>query len=271
MSLIQNDAYQGIRDKATYDHIKAVLHPGLLGKFQKGISVEKAHKTTFLNLRTAVSKCDAIKDLDFLKFFPNLETLFLESKSLSNIDGLQYLTWIACLELSSDWTEGVDIFAISKCRGLKELAIDLISGPQTSKPSTNIKGLDALRDLTKLRCLYLPGMWITDISFIKHLTALEDLELGHNPIADLTPLQGHSSLNELDLSTCGLTDISILSTIPNLQCLNIGYNQIKDFSPLKELRHLKHLFAGGNSLTDAEIEHWQKEFNLNEEFNFREP
>ena len=83
MSLIYNNS-DGIKNKAVYERLKSIVHPRS-GFLRRGISEDKAlHiKNLFITI------CDDFEDLDFLKFFPNLEKLHLFSKNLSNVDGLK--------------------------------------------------------------------------------------------------------------------------------------------------------------------------------------
>lgn len=267
METIFNDV-RGIPSKAAFNAIKASVHP-VMGKLRKGISEKTALQASILNLREA---SDDIEDLDFLKFFPNLDTLFVSSKNLSNVDGLRYLTKATCIELSSHWPKSIDISVLSSCKHLEELLIDCNLFGSDTKPSsprnTDVKGWNVLKDLPKIQYLSIPDMGITDIGFLKNMPSLEDVELAGNPIANLTPLHGHPTLKELDLSGCGIEDISVLSSIPNLESVFLTGNRIKDFSPLKGMKNLSSVVADDNGLSDSEIEKWKNELQHIEELDF---
>lgn len=267
MASIRNDIY-GIESKVTYKLIKKMLHP-LTSKFRIGINKNKALKTTIL----AFNWCDEIENLDFLKFFPNLKTLVLNSKKLSNIDGLKYTPLLNILSITSDWPGIVDISAISHCKELDDLDFSFTYYSDMNYnhySKVNIRGFEALARLRKIRFLSLYNMGITNIGFITSMDNLEDIDFSKNPINDLSPLQGVQSIIELDLSNCGITDITVLTKLSNLKFLNISNNQIKDFMPLKSLKMLTEVTVYNSGLLPEEVEKWKQEFQHIECFDFEE-
>jgi len=268
--MIFNDEY-GIQNKSAFNAIKAILHPGLIGKLKKGISEKAAQRANILSLRDVGNN---IEDLDFLEFFPELSTFFISSQKLSNVNGLRYLTKATCIELSSDWSGVVDISALSNCKELTELSIDRNLFGAGEKPNMtrntniNIGGWSVIKELSKIEFLSIHDMGLTDISFLKHMVLLEDVDLGKNPISDLAPLFGHPVLKELDLTNCGIENISILSSIPTLESVWLDGNRIKDFSPLKEMKNLNNVSATANGLSDREIEKWKNELRHIEDLDF---
>jgi len=138
----------------------------------------------------------------------------------------------------------------------------------TRNTTVNIRGWSALKELSKIKFLSIYDVGLTDISFLKHMTLLEDVDFGKNPISDLAPLHGHPALKELDLTGCGIEDISILSSIPNLESVWLDENRIKDFSPLKEMKNLSNVSAASNGLSDSEIEKWKNKLQHIEDLNF---
>lgn len=108
------------------------------------------------------------------------------------------------------------------------------------------------------------GAWnrVRDISPLKGLTSLVELEVARNPVEDLAPLSGLANLRRLsvaapqeDLSalagltslthlTIGggrLTDISALAGMPSLATLYIHETPLSDMSPLAALQELSYL------------------------------
>lgn len=104
---------------------------------------------------------------------------------------------------------------------------------------------------------------ITNTSSISHLPHLKRLDLGCNPISDLSTLEtnayrikleGHSiddfssiskmtSIQELYLREVNLTDVTFLSSLPKLRILDVSNNPLSDISPLKGMKSLKQLWA----------------------------
>jgi len=213
---------------------------------------------------------DDIKDLNFLRFFPSLKSLNINSKRLNDISGIRHITDTTSIFLTGGWEGGVDISVLSNCRELEELEITSYA-EETKKPrDMQIRGLSVLEGLLKLWSIELCHMGISDIGFVKRLTKLEDIGFEGNPISDITPLEGHPSLEMLDLNSCKITDISVLSTIRNLEFLDISGNQIKDFSPLKGLAKLEDVYASDNGLTPEEIAHWENELQHIDTLEFYE-
>ena len=268
MDYIFND-YQGIQHEATFNAVKGELHSGFFGRFKKGISEKAALRAKLLNLRSASNE---IVDLDFLKFFPNLDTFFISSERLSNISGIRHLTKAICIELSSNWPDVVDISVLSNCKDLEEFAIDrslYITGDSPSlRRNTMVRGWEVLKNLHKLTYLCIPDMGIADISFLKDLHSLDDVELARNPIPNLEALRGHPNLKDLDIRNCNIEDISALPSIPNLEHVLLDGNKIKDFSPLKGMKNLLSVTASDNGLSDNEIEMWQNELQHIEDLDF---
>jgi len=253
---IYNDA-DGITNEALFNAIKAKVHP-IMGWFKQSISEKAASQAK--DIGHIVN--DDIKDLDFLRFFPSLKSLSVDSKRLNDISGIRHITDATSIFLTGNWEGGADISVLSNCRELEEFEIASYAdyAEDTKKPcDMQIRGLNVLEGLRQLWSVDICHMGISDIGFVKRLTKIEDIGFEGNPISDITPLEGHPSLEMLDLNNCKLTDISALSTIRNLEFLDISGNQIKDFSPLKGLENLEDVYASDNGLTPEEIAHWENE------------
>jgi len=73
---------------------------------------------------------------------------------------------------------------------------------------------------------------LTDVSALKTLTNLKDLDLAVNDIADIAPLAGLTSLEYLDVSSNAITDITPLGVLTNLREVGIANNHVSDLSAL---------------------------------------
>ena len=67
-----------------------------------------------------------------------------------------------------------------------------------------------IQDFQNLRILSLPNQNILDISFVAHLTNLEEIDFSHNLIQDIDPLKQLEHLQIIDLSYNNISDISAL-------------------------------------------------------------
>jgi len=84
----------------------------------------------------------------------------------------------------------------------------------------------------------------------KLLSALTELFLDSNQIADLKPLSTLTNLTELKLNNNQITDIRPLSTLTNLTNLSLADNQITDIRPLSTLASLTELYLNNNQIAD---------------------
>ena len=85
----------------------------------------------------------------------------------------------------------------------------------------------------------------------KLLSALTELYLGSNQIADLKPLSTLTSLTWLTLDNNQINDLRPLSTLTSLTDLYLDNNQIAEILPLSDLTKLDLLSLSDNpSLTD---------------------
>jgi len=205
---------------------------------------------------------------------------------LSNLDGLQYLTNLATLDLV-----GNNITDLSPLKGLHLKSVDLsynhISdlsplATMTSLTMLNLSHNDIvdvspLASLVNLTVLDLSSNKIANISALANLKNLQFLDLSSNAIKDVTPLEGiGQSLLSLDISynpipvsqlgfiekwtqlhNLGMSgfnlsnsEITFLSKFTNLTSLDLGFNEISNITPLASLTGLRELFLYSNMIKD---------------------
>ncbi len=82
------------------------------------------------------------------------------------------------------------------------------------------------------------------------LSSSNELDLSHNQISDITPLQSLTNLTSLNLY-CDRTDITPLQSLTNLTCLELHGNPISDITPLQSLTNLTCLELYGNPISDT--------------------
>jgi Leucine-rich repeat (LRR) protein len=98
----------------------------------------------------------------------------------------------------------------------------------------------------------LPSNNLSDISPLKELYGLEELDLSHNRIRDLSALEGHAALRRLDLNHNDITDIYALAGCTDLEELDLSYNRIGYLSHLNSCTSLRLLDLTGNSDLEAD-------------------
>ncbi|MBS5948600.1 hypothetical protein QP400_09565 [Winkia sp. UMB3158] len=104
--------------------------------------------------------------------------------------------------------------------------------------SNEIRDITPLAPLTNLKVLKVNNALLRDISTVKKMPKLEELDLGH--------VRGVSKED----SSYKLRDISALAGLTNLRKLNIEHNAVADLSPLKGLKKLGYVNFNNNRVID---------------------
>ena len=88
------------------------------------------------------------------------------------------------------------------------------------------------------------------ISLLRYDKNLLALDVGHQPIRDLTFLYDMPELRVLIVAICELTDITPIASLEHLEYLELFHNGITDISPLASLDHLIDLNLVRNAVSD---------------------
>ncbi len=91
-------------------------------------------------------------------------------------------------------------------------------------------------DVNSIKYLQLKYCELKDISFLKELKNLTQLDLSSNQISDISFIKDLKKLRSLSLSSNQISDISFIKDLKNLWGLNLRSNQINNISPLKNLK-----------------------------------
>ena len=124
----------------------------------------------------------------------------------------------------------------------------------------DIKKIDGLGRLTKLRKLLLGYNSVKKIENIGNLVNLEYLDLDKNDIKNLENLDKNVSLKNLLLSNNGIKKIENLDNNTKIEELNLNFNSLKSITNLGKLLELKYLLLGTNSI--KKIENLEKNSKL---------
>lgn len=114
--------------------------------------------------------------------------------------------------------------------------------------SAGIQQLQGLQFATGLRRLNANNNQITDLSPLKNLLQLTDLELSKNPLQDLAPLAA-LSLQTLDIANTKVADLSALASMP-LITLDVSSTAILNIAALQNVSALRYLSASYTKLAD---------------------
>lgn len=119
-----------------------------------------------------------------------------------------------------------------------------------SKSLSDISGIKSLADLTNLNLRSAP---VTDIAALKELHKLQTLDIVNSSISNIEPLRNNPSLRELHARVTGIVDIEPLANVITLERLYIGKTKVADVSSLGNLRHLERLDLANTPVTDASV------------------
>lgn len=107
-----------------------------------------------------------------------------------------------------------------------------------------VASLEGLQHATGLKGLDLMMNLVTDLSPIADLK-LEELKLNTNPVTDVSPKSGMTSLKVLHTGpNDGQSDLSAFSDLVNLEELYVQDTAITDLSVLERFQKLEHLAVG---------------------------
>lgn len=113
-----------------------------------------------------------------------------------------------------------------------------------------IKYLDGIEYCVNLRSLTLRGGSISDLSPLRGLKKLEEINLYNNLIRSVEPLQDLPALESLDLTLNLIHDLRPLSRLPRLRYLHLSGNRIFNLNPLGQMPQLEKLSLGANPFSD---------------------
>ncbi|EOG9807275.1 InlB B-repeat-containing protein [Listeria monocytogenes] len=160
-----------------------------------------------------------------------------------------------------------ELDTITRINGQRQGIVD-ISGVETLTSAgwltfnyNEISDLSPVKDLKKLYNLQLGDCGISDISSLSNLKTLTHLYLSDNNISDISPLANLTGLESLTLQNNEISDISSLSKLVRIELLNLSNNQISDVSPLSKLNGLLTASIANQSLTLPSVK-WNSPMNV---------
>lgn len=164
---------------------------------------------------------------------PNLTSLSIIKSDVKNIEALSGMKKLRTLEFHMN--EGTE--DISFLTSLPKLTTFKI----TQYYGYEIKDLTPVSSLTKLKKLQISCDSERDLTFLKGLKNLKNLDLDFE-FSSIAPLSKLTKLKTLRLNSSSISDISPLAKLKNLTTLEIlERNHIKDISAIGKLTKLKSL------------------------------
>jgi hypothetical protein len=117
----------------------------------------------------------------------------------------------------------------------------------------DISDLSPLRNLINLKELNLEGCYINDLKPLKKLKKITELKLSHNPLKSLDGIQDLERIKILWINNCNLTSLNPINKYRKLEDFRFGNNNIFDISFIANNSRLKRLEFPNNKV--QEINH----------------
>jgi internalin A len=137
-----------------------------------------------------------------------------------------------------------------------------------------ITDFSPVTELPRLEYLYIRACSVSNLAFLAALPPLRELDLGSNPLTDISRLSAQTQLHRLSLDRCGdiasftiLNDLTALENLflggtgisnitfvaqqPSLRELDLWGDAVSDLSPLATSTNLVRLELNGNHATNA--------------------
>ncbi len=175
----------------------------------------------------------ATPDFEFLRYFPGLERLNVQTPCIRNIEGLRHVADSLKEFTLINTTVRLSLRPVANCAQLESLHLQ-----------RQTKDFDALRSLTGLRYLGLSGMSLPDLSALLPFELLQSLFIGFCKPLNLDLLGRFPELQSLHfLKINNLRDLSALTLARNLIRLELGWlphvETLPDLSALTQLEEVE--------------------------------
>ncbi len=216
--------------KAALSEIKKELPLGQK-LFKSKFTREEAGQLTKL----VIQKME-LKNLEFLKFFPNLLDLRINYVTgLSDISGLQYCPDLKEFELTNSDVGSLEDIAC--CKNLTYFCYYL----EEDYKQYGKSDFSFLQNLTELEVICITGNRLADVSVFESLHKVKHMVLEDNPIKTIAPLKKLPGLEQLELEFCGLTELEDLSEFRALKVLFLEGNLFTEEQKAEYLARYPHI------------------------------
>ena len=151
----------------------------------------------------------ALASLADVKLLPNLEVLYVNYQTLTDISPVSELKYLREINLRHTFVE--DISALAGMRHLR--SVNLFD--------TRISDATSLTSCSELNMLDVGGTLIISLDSLPESSTLESLSLAKLPLSSIDGIERFWQLMSLSLHNTGLSDLSPLKKIPGLVVVNI--------------------------------------------------
>ncbi len=180
----------------------------------------------------------------------------LNLEKVSDIDGIEIMTFLKILDLS-----GNNLREIDGLNSLKRLEL-LKFGDLSYNMGNQITEIKGLHSLENLRILNLSNNYIKEIKGLENLTNLKRLYLVNNSIKEIRGLDNLKNLTYLNLEKNFIDRIQGLDQLINLEILVIGHNSVSVLENIDNLSNLKEVRIHKNPLSRLKQTQFKTEIEL---------
>ena len=213
----------GITDISPLKECKDLEELSIQNNKVSSIEALKDHeKLTLLD----ISGNKQITDLSPLEKSTKMTRLLANGNKIESLNSLKNLTDLKEIHVSENKIK--DLSPLEKLVNLEDL--DISNNP-------DIESLGVLKNLTNITELKINNAKkVKDFSPISKLTKLEDLTIIRSGLIDISFLRGLNEITEMNLQMNQIYDINPLVDMANLREVKLGRNNISDASPIGKLR-----------------------------------
>lgn len=199
-------------------------------------------KGTILKLnRRFEQKITSLEQIEGLDKLTELSTLDLSGQKIADISGLVKFKKLKNLYLTGN--TNIDLSPLENLSNLEKLVIKGLTYPK------NVESVGKLKNLTTLILRrFNDSIYSCDISFLRELVNLRELDLEGNQIKTVKSLYGLVKLKRLNLSCNQIETIDAFKYLTDLEDVNLEQNRIQNILPLRKLRNLKELNISNNPI-----------------------
>jgi Leucine-rich repeat (LRR) protein len=195
-----------------------------------------------------------VRDYSFLQSLTSLEKLdIIWMENILNFETNLARCPLQCLEIHGRWPVHHAVRLKDIAATLKDFRYHMDASSFSTEERNKFQIVDIsplLKDLPGLQVLHLnvnvlegSVLPILDISVLKELPHLRELQLQRQLIEDLSPLQYCTELRTLNLSYTDVNDISCLKPLQNLRYLSISGTKVNNLDVIQDLKRLQILDA----------------------------
>jgi hypothetical protein len=203
----------------------------------------------------------SLSDLSPFQYFLRPERFVLDHNNISDLTPLSKLKNIADLSL-----RGNPIVDISPLKSLKVYDLSLNETPlkdisslqyidslEVLRIGSDVEDLTPLRDLKKLRLLYLTSRNTLDICQIKDLVNMKSLTIDGGNISDISCLISMSKMESLTLKNIPIKDISVIRHFKKLKFLDLQNVPVENVDNMEHLNELSVVTFINTGIKDLSV------------------